>query len=164
MICRGFITPVFFIYFCTIMNFSQQEFESLISTHTGVIAYKPLADEVDYENSTFPIKLHENKKLLQSSKIENPFVWAEKYIEYFKKDKIYILVPGTKFDIYGTRYGRGGGWYDRFLSKVPRAWLRIGVTDISRLSSERLEKKPWDQIMDFVIVREDNSWNIYKTI
>jgi|SRR3989344_3136275 len=145
------------------MNFSQQEFKGLISTYTGVIAYKPLADEIDYDNSTFPIKLHENKILLQSGKIENPFISAEKYTEYFKKDKIYILVPGTKFDIYGIRYGRGGGWYDRFLSKVPRAWLRIGVTDISRLSSEQLEKKPLDEIMDFVIVHEKNSWKIYKT-
>lgn len=37
-----------------------------------------------------------------------------------------VLVPGLAFDPNGGRLGRGGGFYDRFLSKHPMA-LRIGV-------------------------------------
>ena len=37
-----------------------------------------------------------------------------------------VLVPGVMFDPWGKRLGRGGGYYDRLLEKLPEAAL-IGV-------------------------------------
>lgn len=39
----------------------------------------------------------------------------------------FIVVPGLGFDDKGARLGRGGGFYDRFLSKLPDEAIRCGV-------------------------------------
>jgi 5-formyltetrahydrofolate cyclo-ligase len=37
-----------------------------------------------------------------------------------------VLVPGLMFDTWGQRLGRGGGYYDRLLERLPRARL-VGI-------------------------------------
>ncbi len=44
-----------------------------------------------------------------------------------------VLVPGVAFDRRGGRLGRGGGFYDRFLSQLDARAHIVGVTDARRL-------------------------------
>lgn len=55
-----------------------------------------------------------------------------------------IIVPAVAFDKEGHRLGRGGGYYDRFLKKYPRATL-IGVGYdfqlVEKVPTERHDRK-----------------------
>ena len=64
---------------------------------------------------------------------------------------VYVFVPGRVFDAFGTRHGRGGGWYDRFLAALPASWLKIGVCSSLQWSEVELERKAWDVSMDWII-------------
>lgn len=139
-----------------------QELQRLASQCGASILYKPLRNEVDYNNSPFPLEIQINNLTLPNNKDGNPFEWAAKCIAKFKNTKPYILIPGTQFDKYGTRYGKGVGWYDRFLSKVPGTWLRIGIAHKSQISNTQLVRQGWDEPVDWIIVHNNNLWEIYK--
>jgi 5-formyltetrahydrofolate cyclo-ligase len=62
-----------------------------------------------------------------------------------------ILVPGRKFDMSGSRIGRGGGWYDKFLSRVPRTWTRIGIAYNEDICNSPIPQNEWDQKMDYLV-------------
>lgn len=64
---------------------------------------------------------------------------------------VYLFIPGTAFDAFGTRHGRGGGWYDRFLALAPRSWLRIGIAKRAQISNTPLEREAWDEPMDWLL-------------
>jgi 5-formyltetrahydrofolate cyclo-ligase len=59
------------------------------------------------------------------------------------------LVPGLAFDELGTRLGRGGGFYDRFLQSFKG--LKLGVTFDCGLVTETLPRQSHDQHMHIVI-------------
>ena len=60
-----------------------------------------------------------------------------------------ILLPGSVFDKRGGRFGYGGGYYDRFLAKIPAA-TRIGLAfDLQIIDKAPLSAH--DQILDLVV-------------
>ncbi|GAB6191859.1 5-formyltetrahydrofolate cyclo-ligase [Desulfocastanea catecholica] len=60
-----------------------------------------------------------------------------------------ILLPGSVFDLRGGRFGYGGGYYDRFLDKVPTA-TRIGLAfDLQIIEKAPLQEH--DELLDFVV-------------
>jgi 5-formyltetrahydrofolate cyclo-ligase len=61
-----------------------------------------------------------------------------------------ILVPGVAFTLEGSRCGRGGGFYDRFLKLIPLTSHRLGICFSFQLVEE-LPVEPHDLPMDAVI-------------
>ena len=65
-----------------------------------------------------------------------------------------IIVPGVAFDMNGGRIGRGKGFYDRFLKKVPRDAVSIGLAfDFQIFDAVPMSEN--DQYMD-IVVSENN--------
>lgn len=59
------------------------------------------------------------------------------------------IIPGMAFDAAGHRLGRGKGYYDRFLSRIPHAY-KIGLC----FSWQMVDSVPSDQhdvVMDAVV-------------
>ncbi len=62
-----------------------------------------------------------------------------------------VIVPGVAFDKANNRLGRGGGYYDRFLSGLPSATVKIGIAfDFQIVDSLPTERH--DVPLDIVIV------------
>jgi 5-formyltetrahydrofolate cyclo-ligase len=64
-----------------------------------------------------------------------------------------IILPGSVFDKRGGRFGYGGGYYDRFVSAIPKA-TRIGLA----FDLQMVEKAPLqahDEILDFVVTETE---------
>ena len=59
-----------------------------------------------------------------------------------------ILVPGLAFDLRGHRIGRGGGYYDRLLERVPGK--RCGVAFDEQIV-QAIPMEPHDLKMDYVL-------------
>ena len=60
-----------------------------------------------------------------------------------------IVVPGVAFDRHGNRLGRGKGYYDRLLPRLPQAY-KIGLCFPFQLVDE-VPAEPFDIPMDEVI-------------
>jgi 5-formyltetrahydrofolate cyclo-ligase len=62
-----------------------------------------------------------------------------------------IIVPGMAFDTHGNRLGRGGGYYDRFLSRLPSGIPTIGCCFSCQLL-QAVETGPMDVSMSKIIM------------
>ena len=60
-----------------------------------------------------------------------------------------VVIPGSVFDMRGGRFGYGGGYYDRFLEKIPKA-KRIGLAfDLQIVQEVPLQSH--DEILDCIL-------------
>ena len=139
-----------------------EKLQQLVAQSVASILYVPTKTEIDYNIPSFPLQIHSNNLVIPKDKNSNPFKWAINSINKFKDSKVCVLIPGTRFDVYGTRHGKGAGWYDRFLSTLPSNWLRVGIIDKTKLSDTKLIRQEWDQSVDWVLVHDKNLWKAYK--
>ena len=67
-----------------------------------------------------------------------------------------VIVPGLVFDEKLARYGRGRGYYDRFLCKLPKQTILIAIGYDFQLMSHkwRLGLKSHDVKMDYIITEK----------
>ena len=137
----------------------------LLSRCTASIVYRPMRDEIKYDRAPLPSNIFNTILELPHSKNSNPGEWAEKCRLNFRNNNPCIIIPGSEFDIFGARHGHGLGWYDRFLSQIPKRWLRIGIIDSSRLSFMPITQQSWDEPVDWIAVYNQSmsSWKFYET-
>ncbi len=161
----GVTIPSIFIYTHHMGQESMlKNLQQLTAECDASILYAPLAREVEYRDSSFPLKLDMNTIVVPKTKESDPFAWAETCTTQFENKKSYILIPGARFDIYGTRHGRGLGWYDRFLSKIPPTWLTIGIAYESQISASPIRRESWDVPVSFILVRHDTTWSAIQAL
>lgn len=135
---------------------STSEISALLGAYDGLVTYVPLRTEVpfrDYAEMPDGARIYE---ILPRAALD-PFEEAKNAIDAMEGQKVAILIPGRAFDVTGTRHGQGGGWYDRFLSRVPDEWQRIGFCFRHQFSEEALPRQAWDQAMDAVVVAEKDA-------
>ena len=82
-----------------------------------------------------------------------PNLWQPTGLKSVHVSKIDVfLVPGLAFDREGRRLGRGGGWYDRALSKSQG--LKIGLAHVSQILNTPLPEESHDVRMDMVVTEK----------
>ena len=79
--------------------------------------------------------------------IEEPT--GELFTDYADID--FIVVPGVAFDRNGNRLGRGKGYYDRLLPRIPSAY-KAGICFPFQLVEE-VPAEPFDIRMDEIITQ-----------
>ena len=128
----------------------------ILSACQAIVSYTPLNNEVDLGTLSINDFIPAKQISLPTDQNSDPFAWAEKCINRFDGLNVCVFIPGKLFDKTGTRHGRGGGWYDRFLSKIPKHWIRIGIATKKTFSGRALKRQVWDEPVDWVIITENN--------
>jgi 5-formyltetrahydrofolate cyclo-ligase len=109
-----------------------------------ILIYKALKDEIDLNALTelFPDK----DFLIPELTGNNP---PEDFIKQCENLDL-IIIPGLSFDKRGYRLGRGGGYYDKLLSRIKTQALTLGIIP-KELYRENLPNEPHDIKVNLVL-------------
>ena len=140
---------------------APQKFQERLAECRAFVVYSPLRPEVD-NRDLITLPLGAVIYRIEPRPSLNPGEEALNALSRLGDLPVAVFIPGRQFDVLGTRYGQGGGWYDRFLARVPSEWLRIGFCYEYQFSAEALKREDWDQPMDYVYV-VGNENQIYET-
>ena len=66
-----------------------------------------------------------------------------------------VVVPGVAFDRRGRRLGRGGGYFDRFLERLPGSAWKVGLAFDFQLLGENLPEEKHDFPMCRVVTNKE---------
>jgi 5-formyltetrahydrofolate cyclo-ligase len=141
---------------------ATQELAAALRAADLLVTYVPLSGEPPVSDFLMRYGITTERTSVPPRHDIAPDELAHSLRETYERKKVVLLIPGREFDVFGTRHGRGGGWYDRFLSKVPRQWPRIGVLTESELSPAPLKREPWDEPMDFLLIQMKFGWRTQK--
>jgi 5-formyltetrahydrofolate cyclo-ligase len=109
-----------------------------------ILIYKALKDELNLNALT---ELFPNKNfLIPELTGNNP---PEDFIKQCENLDL-IIIPGLSFDKRGYRLGRGGGYYDKLLSRIKTQALTLGIIP-NELHLENLPNEPHDIKVDLVL-------------
>lgn len=142
---------------------SLHDFQERLAACRAFVVYTPLRTEVDNRNLvTLPFDAVTFSIAPRPSL--DPAEEALRAITAIGRLPATIFMPGRRFDVFGTRHGQGGGWYDRFLARVPSEWLRVGFCFEHQFSHDALKREVWDEPMDYVyVVYKDGNGALYET-
>lgn len=141
---------------------TESELRDIVRDADVLIGYSPIGDEPDV-GEFFHARgiLARGMSLLPAHDI-SPHATAESLSALHRGKSVVVFVPGRRFDSSGVRHGRGGGWYDRFLSNIPHEWVRVGVLHTSHMSDTPLVRQAWDEPVDFLIIK-NGGWSVVTT-
>ncbi len=143
---------------------AQLEQMSTFQEAKVVLLYYPIHNEVDlrplltkYEGQktfllpvthrhSMEVRPYDGEDMMRKGRMGVP----EPQTETYKGHIDLILVPGVVFDNHCHRIGRGGGYYDKYLSKHPLA-KKIGVCYNFQLKKHDIPHLWHDHKMDRVI-------------
>ncbi len=134
----------------------------MLSILDGLVAYEPYPSEADWKEIS-ELRALSILDTVSKDKNTDPFSFAHDLAKKFQGKKLGVLVPGQAFDAFGTRHGRGHGWYDRFLSVLPDEWVRIGVCKEENYTSTPLVRNTWDEPVHMLYIKEPaGTWRVQK--
>ena len=92
--------------------------------------------------------------IIEATNVSNKVIYhPTKKPEHNSCDIDLVIVPGVVFDVNMARYGRGLGYYDRFLSKLSEVTV-IALAYDFQVSKKELKLDDWDIKMDYIITEK----------
>ena len=116
--------------------------------------------DLDYWKSAGAVNIYESignevstKDIIIDASLTKVVYHPAEKPEYNSSDIDLVIVPGVVFDVNMARYGRGLGYYDRFLSKLSGVKV-IALAYDFQVSKKELKLDDWDIKMDYIITEK----------
>lgn len=124
-----------------LLHVAQRELPELFAAPV-VTAYSPLPDEPDMRPLIDALQARGAVVLLPVMRADKDLDWAG---GGSIADASVLLIPALAVDLHGNRLGRGGGSYDRCLSRLGPGALRVAVVFDEEVLDEPLPVDPHDE-------------------